>query len=506
MKIQRKTRVFAVALVLMLAISMLAGCSMNDLGFMKLYTELAQLKSYTQSGEYSMEINTGALYSYAYEEEESEPIRINLDYTANVKQSEEDFYLDMTLHFGLDGKKKPYELNVLFADDVLTIPVDDCITLIMLSHQFGGLSDGLCADIRAELEQELAPYDYVVLDLKETYGASGGLNSMLYGGTPMTMGAAASMGGEISALYLNGIAAMFQGLESGMTSSVSNGYALEITPDNGLALVSSVVDYAVTNKTQIFTELMKLIKGLKSYYPDEMKDSLDMMIEEMEADEQGFYDLIDDIAQGYGEMGTFEKEMMALAFKGSYAKETITKSGKTYTNVEDVNLTYQGNPVFLLKGSAKSTVSTSISTKSWNVKAPITVEELSALSDDVERRVNYLTGIEFSWWNGSDGSWVYSTGQLVEGTSWTHIDSQLKEKTLYIGARDFCEEFGEEIIWDNAAKKAYVIRGDEKIEIAGSLEYTTLYVPAREFEKLGYTVSYEYDKEWEEHRVIISTK
>ncbi|MDF2678141.1 MAG: hypothetical protein K0Q97_2481, partial [Bacillota bacterium] len=55
----------------------------------------------------------------------------------------------------------------------------------------------------------------------------------------------------------------------------------------------------------------------------------------------------------------------------------------------------------------------------------------------------------------------------------------------YIG-----ESFGEEVMWDNENKKAYVVRDNVKIDMTGVLVDSTTMVKVRDFEKLGYKIGF----------------
>lgn len=68
---------------------------------------------------------------------------------------------------------------------------------------------------------------------------------------------------------------------------------------------------------------------------------------------------------------------------------------------------------------------------------------------------------------------------------------------IYLPMRYIAESFGETVEWDGQARKAYVVRGNEKIDMSGIIYDGTTYIKIRDFEKLGYTVSYEED-EWGE--------
>lgn len=72
-------------------------------------------------------------------------------------------------------------------------------------------------------------------------------------------------------------------------------------------------------------------------------------------------------------------------------------------------------------------------------------------------------------------------------------DVRIINNTTYLGLRPVAEACGEEVGWDNARKRAYVVRDGEPVYVTGYVDTTTgrSYLKIRDFEKLGYTVTYE---------------
>ena len=68
----------------------------------------------------------------------------------------------------------------------------------------------------------------------------------------------------------------------------------------------------------------------------------------------------------------------------------------------------------------------------------------------------------------------------------------------YLPFRKISEMFGEQVEWDNVNRKAYILRGEEKIEVDSILQDSSAYIKTREFEKLGYVV------EWDDTTKIIT--
>lgn len=74
-------------------------------------------------------------------------------------------------------------------------------------------------------------------------------------------------------------------------------------------------------------------------------------------------------------------------------------------------------------------------------------------------------------------------------------DVRIINSTTYLGLRPVAEACGEEVGWDNVKKCAYVVRGGEAVYVTGYVDSTVgrSYLKIRDFEKLGYAVTYEKD-------------
>jgi len=501
MNTNKKTKLIAVVLTLILTISMFAGCSMSDRGYIALYMEQSKIKVFTQTSDISLEVNPNVINPYA--EEKSDPIKMNFNIVANGELTDEDVYCDMKIKFGINDTKMPYEANLILSDQTLLTPVGDVLNFYRIIGQFDGLSDKMHADINAALKKEFSGYDYVIFNLADAYSAENGM-MVGPGSSAMMSPAFTSAQIEVGEIIIEAFMEMFKNLDSGMTKSVPNGFALEITPDNMFSFFDNAVNYISKNKKDIYLGTVKILEDLEKHYAadEAYAGYFEEAIEALVGDEQSFYAMIDEFTQGYLEMNNFEKEMAKLYIKGSYLKDTITKSGGTYVEDFDINLVIKGDQFLSAKGKTKTTPVSTVSHKDIDMVNPISMEEAIEIITKTQRKVNHATAMEMTWWNGEDYG-ISTSVQLVEGETWAYLDGFIQNGSLYLPLRDFCDWFAEGVAWDNAAKKAYVVRDDQKIETEGMLNYKTFYVKVREFEKLGYKVSYQYDKEWQEHLVTI---
>lgn len=67
--------------------------------------------------------------------------------------------------------------------------------------------------------------------------------------------------------------------------------------------------------------------------------------------------------------------------------------------------------------------------------------------------------------------------------------------SMYLPMRKICERLGEIVDWDPVLGRAYVVRGEEKIDMTGVLKEGKTFIKIRDFEKLGYLVDYYEDED-----------
>ena len=491
MNIKRAKKLAAIVMALMLSVTMMAGCSETDMGYWNLYMEASKVKSATLSGDYTFEINPEALGAFG-----TGQVNIKMEMTGSVIQADDDVYADLTIKYGINDAKMPQQLSIFMDNNAMYMPVKDIVDIAVFGLKYGeGMSQQMCDKVKAALLKELTGKDYLlVADFAALMMESG------MGGIPMTDLTAKSY--EYLDVLTDSFNKMLKGFESGMTKKTTDGYVFEMTPDNTLAFADRLVDHISKNKKTIFNELINIVKATEGFYEgnDEMKEMLAEAIIEMASDEQGFNEGLDYVISMYKGLSDFDREALKLSLKGSYLKHTISKSGAAYTDSIDCLINYKGEKVVSLKGKSKTTPAT-VTKKAIDAKNPITMEELTDVVDKAIRQANPAKEITITWDNGSD--WVWMSVELVEGSDWGSATSNIENGTMYLPMRQICEWFGEEVVWDSAAKKAYIVRGDVKTDMTGKIVDNKTLIKIRDFEKLGYTVTYEYDKEWKEHQVVI---
>ena len=101
-------------------------------------------------------------------------------------------------------------------------------------------------------------------------------------------------------------------------------------------------------------------------------------------------------------------------------------------------------------------------------------------------------------WQGESGQaqvFVRPVGEAESNTDDGLYDFHNIDGSMYLPMRKICERLGEVVDWDSALGKAYVVRGENKIDMTGTLINGTTFIKIRDFEKLGYLVDYYVDED-----------
>jgi hypothetical protein len=209
------------------------------------------------------------------------------------------------------------------------------------------------------------------------------------------------------------------------------------------------------------------------------------VIAELESSRQDFYDFVDEIVLFMEESD--ELELATSMFDDSIIKMELYKLNDSYKQVVNSEIVYENVSMGKL-------ISTTTMTPKDVKKIPvtgntITIEEMEKSYTKAENKVNPVQKIELRWYEDSYDTEV--TKYRLEGnTNWDYQPFTIIEGRIYLPLRYIGEAFGEEVDWDNVNKKAYVIRGEEKIDMTGVLVDSKTMVKIRDFDKLGYKIDY----------------
>ena len=177
---------------------------------------------------------------------------------------------------------------------------------------------------------------------------------------------------------------------------------------------------------------------------------------------------------------------------------TVKKVGGGLDSVSACTVKYQGKTVCKLVTDSKL--------KKHDVQIffpvnSITVEELSGKLANLENKYNPVTGVSITWGMYGENEYadINAMRSLAEssyfGNDYNSSDLIIENGRAYLPLRLIAETLGEEVGWENSTKTPYVVQGGKRIDMKGKLQDGSAFVGIRDFEKLGYTVSYTSHKD-----------
>ena len=468
-----KRKISLLIAVLML-FSVLTGCSVNELGYLNMSSELNKLTQYEFKNSTQIEISktiTG--------EEKDKKIDFEVSGEVNTDKFDE-IYMSLDVKVKVDGKGNNEPVKVIWADNTFYVSKNIITEALRLQDELD--TNEYNASVAEKLLEELKDTEYIVVaDMNDVYGDI----SYKEDYTKIF---------DIAKEYLSNA---FKGFDSKLIKKTSNGYTVELTDDSALDFIERLVKYVGENKKLVFDETMKYLENIYAAIEIEGMEGaaeVEEVMAELEGMREDFYTAVDDAA-AYLETGEL-KEVINV-FDRSYIKNEIYKKGNVYGQniegelvVEDV---IAGNIKSKSEMTAKTVKKDSVTGKT------ISVEELENRYSILENVYNPVETIEISWysWSGQDGEEAGLDMYRKDGKyDWDFQPFAIIEGRVYLPLRYIGETFGEEVQWDDANKKAYVVRGDEKIDMTGELIDGRTMVKVRDFEKLGYEIEYEQNEDY----------
>lgn len=292
---------------------------------------------------------------------------------------------------------------------------------------------------------------------------------------------------------------VLDGFETGMVKQVSGGYKIEADGRQAAQLLADMLYFIAENPEQVIdateTYMMTVMDNVQAGSAEETelaKQEMAAMFAEARASQ-------DDFIAAANQFAVLIEQAMADVSVGMVLDSfdyvaTVKKVGSGFAAVEAYSVTHEGRDVCRLV--------TESTTKSApvNVNFPasgMSVDELKGKLAVLENeKYNPVTGVSVSWgWYGeSDYADLHALRSVAEGVffnndyDWTEMT--IKDGRAYLPLRTIGEILGEEVGWDKAARTAYVLQDGEKVEMNGLLQDGRTFVGIRDFEKLGYAVTY----------------
>jgi hypothetical protein len=477
-------RKISIMLAVLMLLSVLTGCKPNEMGYLDMSAEMNSMTQY--EFESSTQIEVSKFISHA---DKNTKIDLNISGEANIEDLGSQ-YLSMDVMLKVNGVGNEKPIKVILADKKYYISKNVLLEGLKIQDELG--LDDYSRLVVEKLLEELKDTEYILLaDTDNIYDS----------------GIKVSQDGYSHTILIDGVKeylkAAFKNFDSQLIEKTSNGYAMDLTSESAADFVERLIKYIGKNKEQVFDETVEFVDKLFEVIVDmsieeDMTDSKEAAMEELKAMRHDFYAFIDE-AVLLVESGEYKEEYGDIReiFDRSYLKNEIYKDGGKYGQTFEGELVYEG----FIMGNIKSNIVLNPKTVKMVpvTEKSITVYEIQKMYDTLENKYNPVDQIEITWYTyegvPDDGAFVNmnrADGKYIWGG---YKPYTIVENRVYLPLRYISEALGEEVEWDNVNKKAYVVRGSEKIDMTGILSDNMTMVKIRDFEKLGYFVEYEAEYE-----------
>ncbi len=462
----RKKALSLIIVVLMLVL-MLTGCNTNELGYLNLAKELGILTQYKVDNTTNIEVSKNLTG-------EDLNIELNLKGEMNIEDLNSMYAnLDVILKVNGIGNEQP--VKIILTDNKLYVSKNAILELVRIQEIVDGKKENEKV-IDHLYNVELKDTEYILAyDLSEAYN---GLNNK----------AKYTDVYESAADYLT---KAFKGFDSKLLTKINNGYKIEVTSKSAADFIVRLVDYIDKNRDLVFDETViyfeNILNDLNILEQEGITEAeKEQIINELKNSKQEFNEFVDEAVKS---VGTDEFKDYSEMFEGTTIKEEIYKEGKSYIQKLRAQLTVEDVIMGTMETNTKVTPSTV--ERSKVTEKFISIEEFENLFDKTKNTINPVKKVKLNWYQDSYDTMAMVTKIRLDETEAEYKQYAIIENRVYLPLRYIGEAFGEEVQWDNENKKAYVIRGTEKIDMTGVLIDSTTMVKIRDFEKLGYVIEYE---------------
>ncbi len=279
----------------------------------------------------------------------------------------------------------------------------------------------------------------------------------------------------------------FKGFDTKLIKKINNGCSFELSTESALEFVKSLVVYLSENREVVFDETINYLENIYPLIVEEefSEEEKAAALAELKMSRQDFYDFIDEAVLYLEE--SEELKLYSPMLDGSIIKMQIFKEKDAYKELIDAEIIYEN--VSMGKVISATTMTPKDVEKISVTGNTITLAEMEKCYKTVENKINPVQKVEIQWYADS-----FNAEAIRHRLNGNHdLDFQpytIIEGRIYLPLRYISESFGEEVDWDNENKKAYIVRGEEKIDMKGVLVDSSTMIKIRDFEKLGYKIDY----------------
>ncbi|MGI6587955.1 MAG: stalk domain-containing protein [Peptococcia bacterium] len=484
-----KRKFLTIFLLLMLTVTLTAGCSQAEQGFIALQKELTELNTYETSGDFVFSFNglpapsstdpsSALLYNM---------IQKGLTVKFTGKTDMENNLIDCTFTLSNDLiNTEQVVTRIICKNNILYVQIDE---LMKLAQVFGD------TETSNKLKEVFGNAKYLSMT-QEEYFKSLGIDEIQ--GQPLTkLNQNAFMNNKQTKLlqkFMLELPKAYQNYSTGLVTQNGNIYSWEVKGIEALEVLMDFLKYNLNNIKDVETWAVSFIDnlsdeettllGLDPQQKPLYKTLLNMVTTEIEMNKEEYLQGINDLKIELQENEEIKKFLNGFKMSCSLGKN----EQEVYTNAVDFTMNFNEEDLQLglqMKGQSQTK-----KTEPFTVNVPTTnvmtyTELLNKLNKTMEIQIDTNA----------------YTLKAAQGNTQGNLEVKNIENQTYLPMRQIAEIFGEEVGWDSANNQAYVLRNGDKIDMTGVVIEGRTYIKTRDFTKLDYQV------DWDEatRTVIIST-
>lgn len=491
------------------------GCSSTELAYLKMSKEMLDtMKACKVEGTLQADVDFDAMQTFmedvakatrgefdaAYYEEEmpsgKKSVTVDYDMNMNFDTLEYDMAFDVTY----EGKK--YDLGTLYysLSDGVYVTTDTLWGVYQLAGNFmQEETDSYCfSDAFAkDLKKTLAEDKYIELVSVEDMTGVDMSDAMPQNGL-----------GNLYDAVVTFYEDVLDGFETGMVKEVSGGYAIQANGQEVAQLLVKLLDFAAENPDQMIdaTEayMNTVMDQISAGTPEETaaaKQEVTAMFAEARASRDDFVAAAADMSDALEEI--LQDQSVAMILDSFTYNAEVKKISNGFDSTASYDVTNKGKKVVSLKTDATMKKSSATVTMPKNA---VTIDDLRGKLEALENKHNPVTGVTMQWgWDGNstEADLMKTRAEAaIFSSDYAFTDLIVKDGRAYLPLRAICDALGENVGWENATKTPYVMQEGQRVDMKGLLQDSRAFVGVRDFEKLGYTVTYTSYEEGYKEAVI----
>lgn len=285
---------------------------------------------------------------------------------------------------------------------------------------------------------------------------------------------------------------VLDGFETGMVKEIPGGFAVQADGKEVAQLLVDLLDFVAQNPEQVInateTYMNVVMENMELGTPEAKAEMADLFAM-ARASQDDFVAAAADMKEMLAEV--IKDQSVAMLLDSFSYEAEVKKAGDGFVSKADYDVTHKGKKVICLMTTStitKSNVAISMP------KTAISVDELTVKLATLENKYNPVTGVTMSWgWDDTSNEadlYMMRAEDSIFGEDYDFTDLIVKDGRAYLPLRVICDALGENVGWENATKTPYVMQDGKRVDMKGLLQDGRAFVGVRDFEKLGYTVTY----------------